>query len=206
MRKKLSNRTITRLSLYYQYLLQPGIKKFILSKDLANKLNFTSATVRKDLALVGQFGIPNKGYEVETLRDSLAEVLGLKRRWNVVVIGCGNLGTALMRYPGFTKHNFNIIAGFDVTSKVVGKKINNIRIYHLKYLKNFVKKNKVDIAVITVPADSAQQVVEYVIKCGIKGILNFTPVTVSSTNSAVKILKIDLTIEFLRLAYLLTRG
>lgn len=204
-KKELSNRSITRLSLYYQYLLQPFKKKFILSKELADKLGFTSATVRKDLALFGQFGIPGKGYNIETLRETLVEVLGLKRNWNVIVVGCGNLGSALMKYPGFKTHNFNIIAGFDVSAKIVGKKINNINVYHLNQLKNFVKKVKIDIAVVTVPADVAQEVISYVVKCGIKGILNFTPVIVTGIKPSVKILKIDLTVEFLRLACILSR-
>ncbi|MCS7227397.1 MAG: redox-sensing transcriptional repressor Rex [Endomicrobia bacterium] len=204
-KKKLSNRSITRLSLYYQFLLQPLQKKFILSKELADRLGVTSATVRKDLALFGQFGIPGKGYEIETLRSTLVEVLGLKRNWNVIVVGCGNLGSALMKYPGFARHNFNIIAGFDISPKIVGGKINNINVYHLNYLKNFVKKHKVDIAVITVPENFAQQTIEYVAKCGIKGILNFTPVMVTHIKPSVKILKIDLTVEFLRLACILSR-
>ncbi|MCS7231043.1 MAG: redox-sensing transcriptional repressor Rex [Elusimicrobiota bacterium] len=199
-----SNRTITRFSLYYQLLLKPYEKEFISSKEIADQLGFTPEIIRKDLALLGQLGVPKKGYKVSILLEKISNVLGINKNWNVVIIGCGKLGSALMKYPGFKKHKFSIIAGFDISKKVVNKKINGIKIYHLNNLKNFAKKHKIDIAVITVPQEEAQTTINYVISCGIKGILNFTPAVVNPPyRSNVKILKIDLTIEFLRLACIL---
>lgn len=201
----LSNRTVTRISLYYQFLIKKTDKKFISSKDLADSLGITPATVRKDLALFGQFGTPGLGYDIKNLCDVLEEILGLKKEWNIVIIGCGNLGSALIKYPGFKQHRFNIIAGFDISEKVIGKKINNVEIYNINELKHFTKTNKIDIAVVAVPESVAKQTIEYAIDCGIKGILNFTPVVVTSSKPDVKILKIDLTLEFLRLAFILNR-
>ncbi len=201
----LSSRTITRVSLYYQFLIKKTDKKYISSKELADYLGITPAIVRKDLALFGQFGTPRVGYNIKNLCDALEHVLGLKKEWNVVIIGCGNLGSALMKYPGFKQHRFNIIAGFDVSEKIIGTKINNIEIYHINQLKEFAKNNKIDIAVVAVPENVAKQTIEYAINCGIKGILNFTPVVVTSQNSNVKILKIDLTIEFLKLAFIISK-
>ena len=201
----LPNRTITRLSLYYQFLSQLlNTKRFISSKELSQYLGFTSSTIRKDLAFFGQFGISGKGYEIIKLHKKLEKILGIEKEWNVIVVGCGNLGSALLKYPRLKKLRFNIIAGFDISKDIVGKKINGIKIYHLNSLKNFVKKYKVDIAVISVPQEAAKSTIDYVVSCGIKGILNFTPTTVNIPGNKCKILKIDLTIEFLKLACLLS--
>lgn len=204
----LPNRTITRLSLYYKLLSQKiKDKKFILSKELAEQLDLNPNIVRKDLTIVGQLGTPGKGYETFLLYKNLEKILGIEKKWNVIIIGCGNLGSALIKYPGFKKHNFNIIAGFDISKNIIGKKINNIKIYHLNDLKNFVKKNKIDIAVITTPQDVAEEIIKYVLSCGIKGILNFTPATVNISKNnfnKYKIVKIDLTVEFIKLACLLS--
>lgn len=201
--KTLPNRTITRLSLYYQLLLKPQEREFISSKEIADQLGFSSEIVRKDLTLLGQLGIPKKGYKIKNLLERISIVLGLNKTWNVIIVGCGKLGSALMKYPGFREHKFNIIAGFDISKKIINKKINGIKIYHLNHIKDFIKQNRVDIAVVTVPQEEAHRTINYLISCGIKGILNFTPTVVNSTKEDVKILKIDLTVEFLRLACIL---
>ncbi len=200
-RKILSNRTITRLSLYYQYLSRITDKKFISSKDLAGLLGINDAKIRKDLASAGQFGIRGKGYEISQLHSSLEKVLGINRTWNVVIIGCGNLGSALLKYQGFSKHKFNIVAGFDIDKTKVNKEINGIKIYHFDLFGKFVKSNKIDIAVVTVPQEAASEVIDKVVSYGIKGILNFTPLQVYKKDCII--LKTDITIEFIRLACLL---
>ncbi|MEN3013077.1 MAG: redox-sensing transcriptional repressor Rex [Endomicrobiia bacterium] len=199
----LPNRTITRLSLYYQLLLKPYSKEFISSKEIADQLGFTPEIIRKDLALLGQLGIPKKGYKIKNLLKKISNVLGLNKTWNVIIVGCGKLGSALIKYPGFKKHKLNIIAGFDVSKSIINKKINGIKIYHIDHLKTFAKKHKIDIAVITVPQEVAKDTINYVISCGVKGILNFTPVVITPSKNNIEILKIDLTVEFLRLACIL---
>lgn len=199
----LPNRTITRLSLYYQFLLNPQEKEFISSKEIADQLGFSPEIVRKDLALLGQLGIPKKGYRIKKLLEKISTVLGINKNWNVIIVGCGKLGSALIKYPGFKEHKFNIIAGFDVSKRIINKKIHKIKIYHINKLKDFIKKQKVDIAVVAVPKEEAYNTINYLISCGIKGILNFTPTVVNPPNDSIKILKIDLTIEFLRLACIL---
>ncbi|MCX7956869.1 MAG: redox-sensing transcriptional repressor Rex [Endomicrobia bacterium] len=200
----LSSRTITRLSMYYQFLLNPFNADYISSKEIADNLGFTPEIVRKDLALFGQLGVPKKGYKISNLLNKISNILGIDKNWNVVIIGCGNLGSALIRYPGFKKHKFNIIAGFDINKKLIGEKIGDVKIYNIKDLDSFSKKYKIDMAVVTVPQEEAKKIIEYITNCGIKGILNFTPTVVNlQSRQDIKILKIDLTIEFLKLACIL---
>ncbi len=203
LKNKLPNKIVTRLSLYYQ-ILSKTTSSYISSQNIASHLGTNSAQVRKDISLFGQFGIPGKGYNVKKLYLNIEKILGIDKSWNVVIIGCGNLGSALLKYSGFKEQRFNIIAGFDIDKNKIGKVINNRKIYHIDELKNFVKKNVVDIAAITVPSSSAKEIIKYVADCGIKGILNFSATQIKLPKCIT--LKFDLTIEFIRLACMLANS
>jgi redox-sensing transcriptional repressor len=202
-KNKLPNKIVTRLSLYYQILSKIN-SEYISSQTLASHLGTNSAQVRKDISLFGQFGIPGKGYQVKKLYQNIEKILGIDRSWNVIIVGCGNLGSALLKYTEFKTHRFNIIAGFDVDKNKIGKTIKNIKIYPMENLKHFAKNHHIDIAAITVPTEVAQEVIKKVVDCGIKGILNFSATQIKLPNSII--LKFDLTIEFIRLACLLANS
>jgi len=203
LKNKLPSKIVTRLSLYYQILSKIS-SDYISSQNLASHLGTNSAQVRKDISLFGQFGLPGKGYQVKKLYQNIEKILGINRIWNVVIIGCGNLGSALLKYSEFKSHRFNIIAGFDVDKNKIGKTINNIKIYHIDNLKNFSKNNHIDIAAITVPTEVAQKTIKTIVDCGIKGVLNFSATQIKLPNSII--LKFDLTIEFIRLACMLANA
>jgi redox-sensing transcriptional repressor len=177
---------------------------FISSRTLANQLGVNPSQVRKDLALFGQFGVPGMGYEVRTLHRAIEEILGIDRPWRVIIVGCGNLGSALMKYRGFESHRFSIVAGFDSDPHKIGRRIGGTPVFPLRDLRRYVREHPVDIAAITVPGEVAQQTIAHVAACGIRGILNFTPTVASATGSTV--LKIDLTVEFIRLACMLANS
>lgn len=198
------SRTVTRLSLYYQVLSRLGTASFISSRSLANHLGLNASQVRKDLALFGQFGVPGMGYEVRKLHHAIEEILGIDRPWRVVIVGCGNLGSALMKYRGFETHRFTIVAGFDSDPHKIGRRIGGIPVLALQDLSRYVREHPVDIAAITVPEEAARTTIAQVAACGIRGILNFTPTVVAVPGSTV--LKIDLTVEFIRLACLLANA
>jgi len=201
---KLPSRTVTRLSLYYQVLSRLDTASYISSRTLANHLGVNPSQVRKDLALFGQFGVPGMGYEVRTLHRAIEAILGIDRPWRVIIVGCGNLGSALMKYRGFESHRFSIVAGFDTDVHKVGRRIGGVPVFPLSDLHRYVREHAVDIAAVTVPGEAARQTIEQVAACGIRGILNFTPTVVPVTGSTV--LKIDLTVEFIRLACMLANA
>lgn len=200
---KLPRKIVTRLSLYYQILAKIN-NEYISSQELATYLGVTSAQVRKDLSLFGQFGIPGRGYNVNVLHKNIEKILGVDKEWNVIIVGCGNLGSALLKYNGFREQRFNIVAGFDSDKNKVRKVINNVKIYHIDDLKKIAKNNNIDIAAITVPANVAEEVIKYVVSCGIKGILNFSAAQVNIDSCII--LKFDLTIEFIRLACMIANS
>lgn len=201
LRRKAPQVVIPRLSLYYRAILESR-KEFISSEELSKLTQFSPSQVRRDLAYFGQFGIPGIGYRTETLKSSILKILGLDREWEAVLVGVGNLGSALLSYKGFAKQGFKIAYAFDEDSRKVGIKINSITVKKMKELPKTIREKKIKIAVITVPALAAQQVADRLIDSGIKAILNFAPLRLR-TPRGVTVLNIDLSIELERLAYFL---
>lgn len=194
--------TIPRLSLYYRALLESRKTDMISSEELASLAGATAAQVRKDLTYFGQFGTPGKGYQVNELRTQILKILGTDRCWNVALIGVGNLGSAFLSYNGFRKQGFNITCAFDI--RKIGKIFNGVKIQDISELHDTIKNKEIRMAIVAVPADSAQEVVDMLVKAGVKSILNFAPVRPQAPDY-VQILNIDLSIELERLAYFLTR-
>src|SRR5215208_343523 len=175
---KISELTTNRLSVYLRCLneLAAADIKTISSDDLAKRFHLNSAQIRKDLAYFGEFGVRGVGYYVKELRRHLRQILGLDRRLRVAIVGAGNLGLALADYPGFRQEGFEIAAMFDAANEKIGHQSRGgVPIYDIKELKRIARRERLDIAVTSVPAQHAQPVVDQVVLAGIKRILNTSP-------------------------------
>lgn len=203
--RKIPDLAIPRLSLYYRALLESRKTDIISSEELANLIGVTAAQVRKDLTYFGQFGIPGKGYQVNELRTRILKILGIDRCWNVALVGMGNLGSAFLSYNGFKKQGFNITCAFDSDIRKIGRIFRGIKTQDISGLRATIKKRSIKMAIVAVPADSAQEVVDMLVKAGVKAILNFAPIR-PRVPDGVQLLNIDLSIELERLAHFLTKS
>jgi redox-sensing transcriptional repressor len=206
--EQVSELTTNRLSVYLRCLNQlenAGVDT-ISSQALAEQFHLNAAQIRKDLAYFGEFGVRGVGYYVKDLRRHLRQILGLDRKLRVAVMGAGNLGLALADYPGFRREGFEIIALFDVANAKIGDESRSgVPIHDIKELRKVVRKDRIDIAVIAVPAESAQAVVEQVVSAGVKAILNFSPGTLK-VPPGVKLKSVDLTVSLESLSFYLAQG
>ncbi|MBR6755478.1 MAG: redox-sensing transcriptional repressor Rex [Peptococcaceae bacterium] len=199
---KIPEATISRISVYSRYLVEverQGIVN-ISSGEIAEGVGGTPAQVRKDLAYFGAFGTRGVGYNVRLLNQEIKEILGLSRQWDVILIGAGNLGSALSQYRGFRERGFNILAVFDNDMNKVGLKLNGLPIYAINQMADFIRENKVSIGIIAVPADYAQDVADILIDSEIEGILNFAP-TVLTVPEEVIVRDVDLAVNLEVLTY-----
>ncbi len=181
MKKYVPEDTIKRLPVYLRNLLnlQKSGEKVVSSKKLTISLNIPPEQFRKDLSYFGTFGKRGVGYNVDKLVEILEKIIGIEKEIKVILVGVGRLGSALIRYKGFSILNMKIICAFDKDPKKVGNIIDNIEIKGIEDMKKFVKKEKIKVGIICVPAESAQEVAEYMVNSGIKAILNFAPVTLN---------------------------
>ncbi|MDD5544222.1 MAG: redox-sensing transcriptional repressor Rex [Acidobacteriia bacterium] len=204
--EKISELTTKRLSIYLrclQILDRNGIQT-VSSRAMAEQFHLNSAQIRKDLAYFGEFGVRGVGYSVSHLAQHLTKILGLDSRHRLCICGAGNLGRALAEYGGFNSEGFQMVALFDTDAKKIGTTTRTgVPIYDIKKLKPIVVKENVDIAVVTVPSEVAQKVVDLLCAAGIKAILNFAPVHLR-VNSGIKLQKVDLKVELENLSYYLS--
>ncbi len=198
---------VSRLSLYLRELQhwQREGKETVSSTQLGRLLGFTDAQVRKDLAYFGQFGYPGIGYKCQELIDAIRSILGTDRSWPVALVGCGHLGRALMGYKGFQQQGFDIVAAFDSDPKKIGEPLGEMRIADIKNFLEIADKLSIRLVILSVPAAVAQRVAEALVDSGITGILNFAPVTLSLPNH-VRVIGVDLAIEFEQLAFAVVKG
>ena len=203
-KKKISRNTISRLSLYLRELtrLEQEGKKAISSSELADLTDLTDTQVRKDLSSFGQFGISGTGYEVSRLKETVRNILGKDKPLDVILIGAGNLGMALLSYPAFREQGFVIKAAFDIDTRKIGNKTSEIEIQDIEKIQDFLKKEKVKIAILAVPAFSAQKITDMLVNCGIKCILNFAPIILKVPEEAL-VSNVDLSKELEALSYFL---
>jgi len=200
--------TISRICLYHRCLEKiieqeiSLLSPYISSSEIARLTGINSFQVRKDLTYFGQFGLRGTGYPIRELHQELKKILGLDKFWKVIIAGAGNLGTALLGYEGFKKRGFLIKGIFDRDPFKIGKKIGNIRVSNISRMREFIKKENIDIGILVVTAESAQEVADKMVEGGIKAIINFTPVHLSLP-SAIKINNVDLSLEFEGLTYYL---
>jgi redox-sensing transcriptional repressor len=205
---QVSELTTNRLSVYLRCLnqLESAGVRTISSQALAEQFRLNAAQIRKDLAYFGEFGIRGVGYYVRDLKRHLRAILGLDRKLRVAIIGAGNLGLALADYPGFRQEGFEIRALFDNLSAKVGQQSRGgVTIYDIHDLKKLARRDRIKIAVIAVPADSAQRVVDLVVRSGIKAVLNFSPGTLQVPED-VKLKSVDLTVSLESLSFYLAQG
>lgn len=193
---------VSRLSLYLrelQHLVHEG-HPTTSSSQLGGRLGFTDAQVRKDLAYFGHFGYPGIGYRCDELMAAIRRILGTDQRWNAVLVGAGNLGRALLGYRGFSQKGFNVVAAFDADPSKVGGTIEGVPVYHLDRLSELAQANRIRLAMIAVPAASAQAVADQLVAVGVEGILNFAPVTLALPEH-VSLVGVDLAIELEQLSF-----
>jgi len=178
--QKISDPTISRLSTYYRTLSRLMEQEIptVSSEKIANINNITSAQVRKDLSFFGSFGKRGLGYSVETLKDEIGTILGLDKKWNIALVGVGNIGRALLDYAEFKTQGFYIKALFDNDQDIVGREIGTYRVHHIDDVCHVSKKENLEIAVIAVPAINAQAVVDSMVECGVQAFLNFASITI----------------------------
>jgi redox-sensing transcriptional repressor len=204
---QVSELTTNRLSVYLRCLneLDSGGVDSISSQALAEQFQLNAAQIRKDLAYFGEFGVRGVGYYVKELRRHLRQILGLDRRLRVAIMGAGNLGMALADYPGFRQEGFEIGALFDTANEKIGHESRGgVPIHDIQELKRVARRDRLDIAVIAVPAPHAQPVVEQVIAAGIKAILNFSPGALK-VPPPVKLKSVDLTVSLESLSFYLAQ-
>ncbi len=202
---KIPESTIPRMSIYSRIFSESKGNDYFSSKDIAAITGFSSAQIRRDLSYFGQFGVPGKGYPINELKQKISAILGIDKEWRVALIGMGNLGSALLTYKGFKEQKFKIIAAFDNNMKKIASNINDFKIQHINQLKSVVKQNEIKIAILTVPGKAAQEVINHVIDCGIKLILNFAPIKLKVPDY-VHLQNIDVVVELERLTYYATKG
>jgi len=204
---QVSELTTNRLSVYLRCLnaLEEAGVRTISSQALAEQFHLNAAQIRKDLAYFGEFGVRGVGYYVRDLRRHLRQILGLDRRFRVAIIGAGNLGLALADYPGFRQEGFEIAALFDSMKDKVGQHSRGgVPIHDIQDLKKQAKRDHVRIAMLAVPAASAQRVLDLVVAAGIKAVLNFSPGTLQVPRG-VKLKSVDLTVSLESLSFYLVR-
>lgn len=195
---------ISRLPLYVQtlnQLLREG-KNVVSSSELGDRLKITSSQIRRDFSYFGGFGKKGTGYDIISLMESLRNILNLNQIWQVVLVGVGHVGQALLNYDGFSRKGFEIIAAFDDSPMVIGKKHGGMEVKSVNELENEICALKVDIAAITVPAEHAQMVCDRLVKCGIKAILNYAPVALE-VPEGVKVSNIDPVLKLQMMTYYL---
>ncbi|MCK4584147.1 redox-sensing transcriptional repressor Rex [candidate division WOR-3 bacterium] len=202
MKSSIPEPTLRRLSYYLRYLerfKEKGID-IISSKELSSALGLSDAQVRRDLFTLGGFGKRGVGYDVDKLFNYLNSFLGVDDLQKMILVGCGNLGKALLQYKGFKKRKFIITHAFDNDKRLIGKKIAGIDVRDIKEMKKEVQKHKIIYGIIATPASSAQEVVDNMIDCGIKSILNFAPIKIHVPRGVV-VSSVDLTTELEWLSY-----
>ncbi len=175
-RPEVSTAVIKRLPRYFRYLrelIRMG-KTRVSSAELSRMMNVTASQIRQDLNCFGGFGQQGYGYNVNYLYTKICEILGVGCGFRAALIGAGNLGTALVRSPMFEKRGVDVVALFDTSPNAVGKKISGVRVYHMDELELRLSQFSVDIAILTLPKEYAEDVAERLAGTGVRGIWNFT--------------------------------
>ncbi len=203
-----SELTTNRLSVYLRCLnvLDGAGVRTVSSRALAEQFHLNAAQIRKDLAYFGEFGVRGVGYYVKELRRHLRQILGIDKAVRVGIVGAGNLGLALADYPGFRAEGFEIGALFDMMHDKVGQRSRSgVMIHDIRELRAIVRRERITIAVIAVPADAAQEVINVVVAAGIKAVLNFSPGALKVPPD-VKLKSVDLTVSLESLSFFLAQG
>ncbi|MDP8266212.1 MAG: redox-sensing transcriptional repressor Rex [Candidatus Aceula meridiana] len=198
--KKIPKRTIERALLYIRTLegLIKAKRYLVSSSELATMTGFSDVQIRKDISKFGKVGTPRIGYKTIELRDILERFVLQGNVVHAVLFGVGNLGSAILKYPGFQKDRIKIMAAFDNDKRKIIKKINDVPVYAIGKAPQIIKKTHSEIGIIAVPEEYSQEVADVIVLGGLKGIINFAPTSITVPKNIV-VRDIDLTIEFLSL-------
>ncbi|WP_425060595.1 Redox-sensing transcriptional repressor Rex 1 [Sporomusa carbonis] len=202
----ISKATIDRLPLYYRTLKlsqEEGIE-IISSEELGRKIGVTPEQIRKDLSAFGEFGKKGVGYYVRELMRNIGEILGLNRTWNIAIVGVGHLGWALANYANFSPQGFQLRAIFDIDPEKIGRYINEVEIFHIDTMNEIISARDIQIGIITVPADHAQNIADRLVEAGIKGIWNFAPIKIDVPPN-VHVISEDLSVGLSSISYYISR-
>jgi len=198
---------IDRLPLYARALasLESRGREVVSSQELGQVLNVTPAQIRKDLSYFGRFGKQGRGYNVQKLLDELRRILGLNRQWRMALVGAGRLGRAIMGYEGFTPQGFRIVEAFDSDPDMVGTEVSGLVIKDTAYLESVLGQNSVDVGIVAVPGETAQGVIDALVRCGVRAILNYAPIA-AHVPRGVHIKRIDPVLALQGMTYYLKQG
>jgi redox-sensing transcriptional repressor len=204
MPRKIAESTVRRLSLYLRFLeeFEEQGAKTVSSEALASRGGTTAAQVRKDLSFFGSFGKRGLGYQVPALITQLREILGLTRRYKVVVVGAGKIGSALVQYGGFRERGFDLLAIYDNDPKKIGRQWDALVVRDVAHLEKDLQREPADIAAVVTPADSAQPVADRLVRCGVTAILNFAPAQIQVPEH-VTVKTVNLVLELEALSYII---
>jgi redox-sensing transcriptional repressor len=169
---------IDRLPVYARALttLERQGRDVVSSQELGTALGMTPAQIRKDLSYFGRFGKQGRGYNVHNLLEELRQILGLDRDWPMVLVGVGKLGRAIVSYGGFAPQGFHIVEAFDADPAIIGTKVDHLSVKPVAELPVYLRQSPVQVAIVAVPATNAQEVIDTLVACGVKAILNYAPI------------------------------
>jgi redox-sensing transcriptional repressor len=201
---KIPDIIIGRLPVYLRALQQLSEKGILTtsSQELGEIIGISAAQIRKDISQFGEFGKQGTGYSVPFLIERLRDILKVHRVWEVVIVGMGDMGHALARYNGFTNRGFHISMVFDNDPGKIGQQVGDYQITDMAVMAERVKQNKIKIAMLTVPAASAQEAADQLVKAGIKAILSYAPISLN-VPSGVRVQYIDPVTHLQRMTYYL---
>lgn len=197
---------IERLPVYARALslLAADGREVVSSQDLGAQLGITPAQIRKDLSYFGRFGKQGRGYNVRKLLDELYHILGLDREWAMVLVGVGQLGRAILGYQGFGPQGFRFVAAFDASTEHVGREVAGVQVRDIAELSSTIRSDPVDIGIVAVPAADAQEVIDLLVACDVKSILNYAPIA-ARTPPDVHLRQIDPVLALQSMTYYLKR-
>lgn len=196
-KKRIPNATMKRLPLYYRYFKQAeeAAVDRVSSREISEALDIDSATIRRDFSYFGELGRKGYGYNVKSLLNFFMEHIQGTDKKNIVLVGVGNLGSALLNYKfNNLSDKMNVVAGLDNNEELIGNKINDVMIHHERELEDIIKTEKVEVAILTLPVSASQEMAERLVDAGVKGILNFTP-TRLDLDKNIYVHNIDLGVE-----------
>ena len=205
-KQKVSDAVIHRLPRYYRYLDElhnKGVVR-ISSNSLGQKMDITASQIRQDLSCFCEFGQQGYGYNVEYLYQEIGRILGLDKTHHLIIVGAGNLGQALANYMNFERRGFIFTGVFDNNPALYGRKIRGIEVRPMEEVADFVEQNNVDIAVLTIPKNSAEEVADRLVSVGIKAIWNFAHVDLKVPKE-VQVENVHLSDSLMKLSYMLER-
>jgi redox-sensing transcriptional repressor len=185
------------------FMAEQGVND-VSSKNLADFIGVQSSQIRKDFSYFGDFGVRGRGYNIAELVKQIKKILKLNVEQKAALVGVGNLGRAILAYPGFDVYGFNLAAAFDSDSQKVGNKVKDIVIQDISKI-GALKQQNIKLAIIAVPRQAAQQTADTLIKAGVTGILNFSPCYISVPKK-IKVITIDLAMDLARLPYYMPAG